>query len=299
MPAPRRQSPVRLSIAIIIALAALASLLVTICYVWEGRDRIVLSGSCLTVQWITESGPGTFGLTWEEIDGDDSPDWCRARVFWNPGMARWLPQLHREHVSPLGTWWTAPVPLWIPLCILLAWNPLARRIYVARQFACTRASLRRLILRVSWLVVIVTGAAWVLAIRGYARYDNGLGNQYTISDGALWALSADPGDYPYLDTSPSFYARWERGDSRDFLRHLCPRTESNAVSSWGVWTEWIMPLWIPLVPPLLLILALRRQNLPGSCRRCGYDLTGNVSGRCPECGTAVTESGRQPNRETT
>ena len=25
------------------------------------------------------------------------------------------------------------------------------------------------------------------------------------------------------------------------------------------------------------------------CRKCGYDLTGNVSGRCPECGTAVLQ----------
>ncbi len=26
------------------------------------------------------------------------------------------------------------------------------------------------------------------------------------------------------------------------------------------------------------------------CRVCGYDLTGNVSGRCPECGTAIQPS---------
>jgi hypothetical protein len=25
----------------------------------------------------------------------------------------------------------------------------------------------------------------------------------------------------------------------------------------------------------------------GLCTRCGYDLTGNVSGVCPECGTAI------------
>jgi rubrerythrin len=25
----------------------------------------------------------------------------------------------------------------------------------------------------------------------------------------------------------------------------------------------------------------------GQCRKCGYDLTGNVSGVCPECGEAV------------
>lgn len=26
---------------------------------------------------------------------------------------------------------------------------------------------------------------------------------------------------------------------------------------------------------------------PGHCTRCGYNLTGNVSGRCPECGTKM------------
>ncbi len=26
------------------------------------------------------------------------------------------------------------------------------------------------------------------------------------------------------------------------------------------------------------------------CRTCGYDLTGNESGRCPECGTAIKQS---------
>ena len=29
---------------------------------------------------------------------------------------------------------------------------------------------------------------------------------------------------------------------------------------------------------------------PGFCRNCGYDLTGNVSGRCPECATPVGRS---------
>ncbi len=29
--------------------------------------------------------------------------------------------------------------------------------------------------------------------------------------------------------------------------------------------------------------------LPGHCGNCGYNLTGNVSGRCPECGEAVAD----------
>src|SRR5262249_36280793 len=34
----------------------------------------------------------------------------------------------------------------------------------------------------------------------------------------------------------------------------------------------------------------RRRPLPGHCRKCNYDLTGNTSGVCPECRTAVSES---------
>ena len=30
----------------------------------------------------------------------------------------------------------------------------------------------------------------------------------------------------------------------------------------------------------------------GLCAKCGYDLSGNVSGRCPECGEAVDHNSR-------
>ena len=32
----------------------------------------------------------------------------------------------------------------------------------------------------------------------------------------------------------------------------------------------------------------RERKAKGPCIRCGYNLTGNVSGVCPECGEAVT-----------
>ncbi len=49
-----------------------------------------------------------------------------------------------------------------------------------------------------------------------------------------------------------------------------------------------VPLWIPLSVILLLwLLARRKRPTPGHCVKCGYDLTGNRSGRCPECGTAA------------
>ena len=66
-----------------------------------------------------------------------------------------------------------------------------------------------------------------------------------------------------------------------------------------------LPLWIPFLlialPTAWLWHRDRRRIRPGCCLRCGYDLTGNTSGVCPECGekarppaaSAVSEGGRQ------
>ena len=51
-----------------------------------------------------------------------------------------------------------------------------------------------------------------------------------------------------------------------------------------------IPLWIPLLAVALPTVWLWRRDsrhLPGLCRYCGYNLTGNVSGVCSECGTEV------------
>lgn len=47
-----------------------------------------------------------------------------------------------------------------------------------------------------------------------------------------------------------------------------------------------------VIYPLAGARMLHRKlpNPPGTCRRCAYDLTGNVSGVCPECGTAIQQA---------
>jgi len=79
------------------------------------------------------------------------------------------------------------------------------------------------------------------------------------------------------------------------------RTE-NVISGHGV----SAPLWNIAVLSGALSVVLFRAGCRGSrgtCSKCGYDLTGNVSGRCPECGeliatttASVCDKGGSPTR---
>ena len=67
---------------------------------------------------------------------------------------------------------------------------------------------------------------------------------------------------------------------------------SERTSYWG----FRLPYWLVVpatgIPPVLYLRTLgrlrrRRRARRGLCPGCGYDLTGNVSGVCPECGETV------------
>ncbi len=58
------------------------------------------------------------------------------------------------------------------------------------------------------------------------------------------------------------------------------------ISNGYLWAT--VPLWVPFILVLAVSLTLQllnRRRLPlNQCSVCAYDLTGNQSGRCPECG---------------
>jgi predicted RNA-binding Zn-ribbon protein involved in translation (DUF1610 family) len=62
-----------------------------------------------------------------------------------------------------------------------------------------------------------------------------------------------------------------------------------------------IPLWIPALPGLGLIAIrmyrVRRYRDWWKCATCNYNLRENISGRCPECGTAITEEQKKVLRE--
>ncbi len=82
------------------------------------------------------------------------------------------------------------------------------------------------------------------------------------------------------ETWPKFY-RGQNGDPHNYLS---------------------VPLWIPtlLIAIPSFFLWRRNRKLPqeGHCE-CGYDLTGNVSGVCPECGKKLEEPNKADDNDTT
>lgn len=57
----------------------------------------------------------------------------------------------------------------------------------------------------------------------------------------------------------------------------------------------VVPIWMIFVPCALVSLLFyrraRRKRLIGCCSTCEYNLTGNTSGTCPECGAPTPTKG--------
>lgn len=54
--------------------------------------------------------------------------------------------------------------------------------------------------------------------------------------------------------------------------------------TWGILVSAVLPC---ILIPIAWRHVRRFRVGKHRCPRCGYDLTGNVSGRCPECGTQI------------
>ncbi len=74
------------------------------------------------------------------------------------------------------------------------------------------------------------------------------------------------------------YYRWRHGV------YWWPRYSSGYI---------FLPLWMPFLAVAGATAYLFRRDqraLAGYCRKCWYDLTGNMSGTCPECGREIAKS---------
>ena len=67
------------------------------------------------------------------------------------------------------------------------------------------------------------------------------------------------------------------------------------VRHWELWLSyWLIILASLLLPATYILTAFHTGKHPyPSCPSCGYNITGNTSGTCPECGSPVPQASRQ------
>lgn len=171
------------------------------------------------------------------------------------------------------------------------------------------ARLRRIRRVLKWgglVLSLMIAAAWATSLRwtyGYGRPHRPCkkGDART-SDESLTGLpdwrSSWMGSYRGVGGGSLYYSRqtvltrlgWE---TYSYPMPLVWRPSLRAAGCYGSFV--ILPLWIPfllIAVPTAFFLWPKRRIPPGHCQFCGYDLTGNVSGTCPECGSAVADQTR-------
>ena len=172
-----------------------------------------------------------------------------------------------------------------------------------RRFMKTSIIYKSSIVGIVFSTVILVG--FFLTLRWYVAYD-GTTLRISFSGGACWVnLGTIPnitgvGTIPYIPGEG-----WVWGSIRDPLRFIIwvPRISSGGTLRATVGGKTVsinnslvsvrVPLWIPflaiMVPSLIAWWFSRSRFPPGFCQQCGYNLTGNTSGICSECGTEINE----------
>lgn len=155
---------------------------------------------------------------------------------------------------------------------------------------------RWILVSVMWggmLIVSVLAIAWVLTVpvmggRAVDIVCAGHKVVFKCQGGKLYFLRPSPDPLGYA--SRQFYAQPVAIDpkQRDLWAYgIClPHRVSLRLVHTGI----VIPIWLPLVavgvPTALLLFGMRCVRRDRChCDSCGYNLTGNISGICPECGS--------------
>ena len=295
----------RLASALCLAVLWVSSGWYSIGAYYEPRALICFDGGVLLVQVVQQANyyePDFVEGTWE--DDTAPPAGLVARDEFR--LAWTLPSIHRVFESSVGTWWFIRIPLW--LLVLGALIGPARCWFKSRSrcpanpgrasspgdWAPYRRAAYRWLARFCAAVCVLVATTWVLS--GFYSCMVSCYGEFTIAvaRGNL-TVSYDLGDITdqFLGRGPRWFLN--RTDQLDHTRRFRldwtpPHTATCAQSTQGTWKEVVIPFWFAfaLAATAFVLLWRRARRLPpGHCRGCGYNLTGNVSGRCPECGRAV------------
>jgi len=146
-----------------------------------------------------------------------------------------------------------------------------------------RSRIRRIAKWAGLAVCVMMMAAWGLSLRwSVGCWTQNIG---TYLAAGTWQYACDSGTSWTPGCAIQPLGRGSPPNAR-FGSWLPRRMRSPSGTLWMVW----IPLWLPfvgIVVPTAYLFYRDRRHPPGHCQRCGYNLTGNESGVCPECGTEV------------
>ncbi len=164
---------------------------------------------------------------------------------------------------------------------------------------------RRMLKWAGLVLSLLIAVAWAVSLRWYLRYFKAIEGaaRFTVTPGAQYGIAivrSDTGEFVQNHMVTLFRGHLGCGTS------VCPphklgwhATRVRLASPWwrplyyhsALGTEVLIPLWIPFLVvgiPTGFLWWHDRLRIPlGHCQNCGYNLTGNVSGVCPECGESV------------
>ena len=114
---------------------------------------------------------------------------------------------------------------------------------------------------------------------------------WAVSIRDCWAINMGDGHIRLTDGMLRYYQGFSllpglhRFDTQGELGFRLPKIRRDVISA-----EYGVPLWLPIfIVGSSIGWISYRDRRPGKdhCQTCGYDLTGNESGVCPECAAPV------------
>jgi hypothetical protein len=134
--------------------------------------------------------------------------------------------------------------------------------------------------------LISLGIRSFIVIDRYRWLNNDLQLDSSIQQGGLTIAFCKP----YVDISPN---SWRTFDNRSLTvdSPIWFPFYSSQVGPAPSFSLIALPLWLPIlivaIPTYLMWRKDHNRPRKGQCIKCRYDLTGNTSGICPECGTLI------------
>ncbi len=139
----------------------------------------------------------------------------------------------------------------------------------------------------AWVGLACCGMLWMVWTASLSWY---VACRFGVADATYICSIGDSIVVVWWSDGPTRGAEFTFGASRGESGLELPSYDRTQIFGQRLSIAFKLPLWLPFVFIAALTAPLLWQGLQlrpaNSCQACGYDLTGNVSGKCPECGNA-------------